>query len=127
MSYTVLFVDDDHNVLEGLTRALRKEPYEILTAPSAEEAALILEKSAVDVIVCDEQMPGISGTEFLTQTAKDYPEVIRIILTGHSTPKLWSRAINECDIFRFLIKPCDELELATMIRKALKERTLANQ
>ena len=77
MSHTVLFVDDEPNVLAGLTRLLRKESYEILTAATAEEAAELLEENSVDLIVSDEEMPGMSGTEFLARVARDHPDVER--------------------------------------------------
>ena len=85
MSHTVLLVDDEPNVLDGLTRVLRKEPYEILTANSAEEAATLLEDRSVDLIVSDEEMPGMSGTEFLARVAEQYPDTVRIVLTGNPT------------------------------------------
>jgi len=83
ISHTVLLVDDEPNVLDGLTRVLRKEPYEILTANSAEEAATLLEDRSVDLIVSDEEMPGLSGTEFLGRAAQQYPDTVRLVLTGH--------------------------------------------
>ncbi len=124
MSHTVLLVDDEPNVLEGLTRVLRKESYEILTANSAEQAAGLLEDSNVDLIVSDEEMPGMSGTEFLARVAQDYPDVVGIVLTGHPTLPAALRAINEGKVYQFLTKPCNEIDLAVTIRRALEQKDL---
>ena len=124
MSHTVLLLDDEPNVLEGLTRALRNEPYEILTANSAVEAAELLEDNGVDLIVSDEEMPGMSGTEFLARVARDYPDIVRIVLTGHPTLPAALRAINEGKVYQFFTKPCNEIDLAITIRRALEQKDL---
>ena len=124
MNHTVLLVDDEPSVLTGLSRVLRKEPYEILTAGSAVEAAGLLEDNTVDLIVSDEQMPGMSGTEFLARVARDYPDIVRIILTGHPTLPAALRAINEGKVYQFFTKPCNEIDLAITIRRALEQKDL---
>ena len=124
MSHTVLLVDDEPNVLEGLTRVLRKEPYEILTANAADEAAKLLEGHNVDLIVSDEEMPGMSGTEFLAGVARDYPDTVRIVLTGHPTLPAALRAINDGNVYQFFTKPCNEIDLAITIRRALEQKDL---
>ena len=124
MSHTVLLVDDEPNVLEGLSRALHKESYEILTANSAEQAAEILDRHAVDLIVSDEEMPGMSGTEFLGRVAQQYPDTVRLVLTGHPTLPAALRAINEGKVYQFFTKPCNEIDLAITIRRALEQKDL---
>jgi DNA-binding NtrC family response regulator len=123
-SYTVLLVDDEPNLLQGLRRALRREPYEILVAEGAAAALRLLEARPVDVVVSDETMPGMSGTEFLGRVRSQYPDTIRIILTGHGTLKIAIRAINDGEVYRFLTKPCDPVDLALTIRQALQRRAL---
>ncbi len=118
MSHTILLVDDEPNVLEGLTRALRKELYEILTANSVEEAAQQLEDHSVDLIISDEEMPGMSGTEFLARVARNYPDVVGIVLTGHPTLPAALRAMNEGKVYQFFTKPCNEIDLAKTNRRA---------
>ncbi|MFH1749250.1 MAG: response regulator [Planctomycetota bacterium] len=124
MSHTVLLLDDEPNVLAGLTRVLRKESYEILTANSAVEAAQLLEDNDVDLIVSDEEMPGMSGTEFLARVARDYPDIVRIVLTGHPSLPAALRAINEGKVYQFFTKPCNEIDLAITIRRALEQKDL---
>ena len=122
MNHTVLLVDDDANVLFGLARVLRQQPYQLYTARSADEAMEIFKARNIDVIVSDEQMPGISGSDLLAWVANNYPDVMRIVLTGHATAETAIRAINEGGVFRFFTKPCDEVQLALTIREALERR-----
>lgn len=123
---TILFVDDDIQVLDAIIRSLHKESYELLSATSPEKALEILSQRRVDVIVSDEQMPGMLGSELLALAAKDYPETIRIILTGHANVEAAVRAINEGQIYRFLIKPSHAAELAVTIRQALEHKELVD-
>jgi DNA-binding NtrC family response regulator len=125
MKHTVLLVDDEPKVLGALGRVLRDEPYEILTAGNAEEAAQVLRAMPVDLIVCDEEMPGMQGTEFLALVARDYPDVVRIVLTGRPTLPAALRAMNEGRVYQFFTKPCNEIDLAVAIRRALEERDRA--
>jgi len=124
MSHTVLLVDDEPKVLSGLTRLLQNESYEILTAQNAEEASQTLGSESVDLIVSDEEMPGMSGTEFLAKVARDYPDVVRIVLTGHPSLPAALRAINEGKVYQFFTKPCNEIDFAITIRRALEQKDL---
>jgi len=126
MSRTILLVDDEPLVTEALKRALRKEPYLVLNARSAAEALRILEKHPVDVVVSDERMPGMTGSEFLAVVCRKYPETMRIILTGHADLESALRAINEGHVYRFLRKPCNEAELIHTLRQAVQQKDLAS-
>jgi len=127
MDHTVLFVDDEPDVTDGLKRKLRKEPYRILRANSADDALNILESEKVDVVVSDEQMPGMKGSEFLAVVRQKYPGSIRMILTGHASLDAAVKAVNEGRIYRFLIKPCNDAELAVTIRQALRQKDLMRE
>lgn len=120
MGHTVLLVDDDENVLLGLVRILRRQPYQILTARSAEEARWIFKIHPVDVVVTDEHMPCERGTELLAWVARHFPKVVRIVLTGQPTVEAAISAINQAGVFQFFTKPCSEVELALAIRRALE-------
>lgn len=119
MCNTVLLVDDDQNVLRGLCRNLRDQPFELLTARSAEEALPILKSRPVAVVVSDEQMPGRSGTELFAWMASACPEVVRIVLTGHVSQEATMRAVNHGKVFRYFAKPCHTLEIAMAIREGI--------
>lgn len=128
MTDAVLLVDDDSRVLHSLARMLQAQPYQLYTARSGEDAMDMLKARKVDVIVVDERMPGMSGTDLIVWAARHYPEVARILLTGYAVTETLVRAVNEGAIFHFFPKPCNEASLAIAIRKALerKER-LANE
>lgn len=127
MYQTILLVDDDPNVLAGLTRVLHREPYTILTANNAEEASRLLKDLGIDLIVCDQEMPGMSGTEFLAKVAVEHPDTVRIVLTGHPTLPTALQAINEGKVYQFLTKPCNEIDLAITIRHALEQQALTEK
>ena len=127
MEHIVLLVDDDKNVVHGLTRALRCQPYQIYTAQSGDEAMWILKAHDIDVIVTDEKMPGMSGCDLMAWVAEHYPEVVRILLTGHTSTETAIRAINEGAVYHIFTKPCRDLHLAVAIRKALEHRELLKE
>jgi DNA-binding NtrC family response regulator len=127
MRHVVLLVDDDQNVIHGLTRALRRQPYQLYTAQSGDEAIWILKAHDVDVIVTDEKMPGMSGCDLLAWVAEHYPEIVRILLTGYATTETAIRAINEGAVYQIFTKPCRDVHLGIAIRKALEQRDLLKQ
>jgi EAL domain-containing protein (putative c-di-GMP-specific phosphodiesterase class I)/CheY-like chemotaxis protein len=116
----VLLVDDEPHVVEGVRRAFRKYPYRISTATSPELALQLFRREQFDVIVADEQMPGMRGSELLTVIAREFPTSGRILLTGHATGEAAARAINEAGVIRFLLKPCSPQDLRDAIEAALK-------
>ena len=128
LDHKVLLVDDDQNLLSGLRRSLRKEPYSILTAGSGTEALNVLRNTPVDVVVSDQDMGGgMCGTEFLKQVRQLYPETTRFILTGKATLEVALKAINEGQIARFFQKPCNPIDLSISIRQAVVERLLLHK
>jgi len=127
MSSVVLFVDDEPEITEGLKRTLRKEPYDVITANSASAALELLEAYGVDVVISDEKMPGMTGTEFLAIVKNRYPETIRMVLTGQASLEAAIRAINDGRIYRFLTKPCNDMDLAFTIQQALRQKELVKK
>jgi two-component system probable response regulator PhcQ len=123
----VLLVDDEPHVTEALKRALRREPYEFLTATSGEEGQRILDSRHVDVVISDEQMPGMSGSDFLVIVRKRFPRTIRMILSGRASLEAVVRAINEGGVYRYFLKPCDPTDLLVTIRQALQHSRLEEQ
>ena len=119
---TLLLVDDEINILNALSRTLRRDGYRILTAICAEEALEILGRDAIDVIVSDQRMPGITGTELLSKVKEMHPEIVRIVLSGYTDLDAITDAINQGAIYKFLTKPWDDEELRTQIRDAFRRR-----
>ena len=118
----VLFVDDERMVLEGLRDSLRRYPFDIESADSAEKGFEILASKHIDVVVSDERMPSMSGSEFLALVCELHPETVRIILSGQESPATGFRAMYEGQVFRFVRKPCSAKELAAIILLGLSER-----
>jgi len=127
MRHSVLIVDDEPIITDMLKNVLSREPYGILTAASAEEALTILAREQVDVVISDEIMPGMPGSEFLSIVRQKYPDTIRMILTGHGSLQSAILAINEGKIYRFFTKPCNVFDIAITIRQALKQRDLMKE
>jgi two-component system probable response regulator PhcQ len=124
MKHKVLIVDDEQSTRKLMKEALGMEPYELLVADSAEKALEIFKSQPVDVVISDEMMPGMLGSEFLVLVRQKYPDTIRMILTGHASIESAIRAINEGQIYHFFTKPCRIYDLAITIRKALQQKEL---
>ena len=117
---TLLIVDDEPNILNALSRLLRREGFKILTATSPLIAFEHLAKQPVQVILSDQRMPEMSGTEFLSRVRQLYPETIRIVLTGYTDLDSVTGAINKGAIYKFLTKPWDDDHLREEIREAFR-------
>jgi diguanylate cyclase (GGDEF)-like protein/PAS domain S-box-containing protein len=117
---TLLVVDDDVNVLASLHRLFRRDNYRVLTAASPAEAFELLALHRVQVILCDQRMPVMSGTEFLSKVKEMYPDTIRIILSGYTGVESVLDSINRGAIYRFYTKPWDDNELRENMRMAFR-------
>ena len=122
--HTVLCVDDEANILHALKRALRKEGYRLLTAGSGEDALALMAENDIHVVISDQRMPKMSGTEFLARVKDDYPDAIRIILTGYTEVDSITESINRGHIYKFLLKPWNDQNLKLEIRQALDQYNL---
>lgn len=118
---TLLILDDEPNIINALNRLLRREGYQILTAASPQIAFELLAQNPVHVILSDQRMPGMSGTEFFSRVRQLYPETIRIILTGYTDLDSVTGAINRGAISKFLTKPWDDYLLREEIRQAFRQ------
>lgn len=118
---TILLVDDEENILSALTRLFRREGYQILCCTTAMQAFKVLALNDVQVIVSDQRMPGISGTEFLSQIKDMYPDTIRIMLSGYTDLRSVTEAINKGAIYKFMTKPWQDDELRQEIKRAFAQ------
>jgi CheY-like chemotaxis protein len=119
----VLFVDDEPQVLIGVTRALRGR-YEVAVAASGADALQQLTSTPFAVIVSDMRMPGMDGAELLQRTRQMCPETVRVIMSGQADLEASVRAINDGQIFRFLLKPMGRDALAANVESALTQYRL---
>jgi CheY-like chemotaxis protein len=120
----LLLVDDEQNVIEGLTRRLRRE-YEIYCASDGVQALRVLqEQGEMDIIVSDMRMPNMNGAALLADVCKVYPDMVRILLTGQTDLTAAIAAVNEGQIFRFLVKPCPTDVLRLQLKAALHQHDL---
>ena len=126
---TLLLLDDEENVLRSLVRLFRRDGYTILTANSVRQAFDLLASNTVQVIVSDQRMPDMSGTEFLGRVRDLHPDTIRMVLSGYTDVTTITEAINRGAIYRFLTKPWNDEELREHIHAAFRayERRAAGE
>jgi len=116
--HSVLFVDDEVNILKALQRLLRSEDMNVLCASRADEALGMLEQNEVQVVVSDQRMPEMQGVEFLSRVRDRWPDVVRMMLTGYTEMDVAVEAINRGEIYRLITKPWNDDELRATIRQA---------
>jgi len=123
-SETLLLVDDEAGILNSLKRLLRREGYRILTTTDPTEGLQLLATNDVQVIISDQRMPEMSGTEFLRRVKQLHPDTIRMVLSGYTDLQSITDAINKGAIWRFLTKPWDDETLRKLVREAFREYDL---
>lgn len=118
MKKSVLFVDDETNILDGLRRMLitMKSEWDMTFVNSGSAALEFLSKKHVDIIVTDMRMPEMDGVELLTQVQSKFPGVIRIILSGHSDKTMIMKSVKLAH--QFLTKPCPAEKIKDTINSA---------
>jgi len=119
---TVLCVDDEPAILSALKRALRAPDIAVITATSGAQALELMAELPVDLVISDMRMPGMDGAQLLERACREWPDVVRILLTGHSDTAATILAVNRGRIFRYLQKPWDETELVESVREGLELR-----
>ncbi|MFN3580633.1 MAG: EAL domain-containing protein [Pseudomonas sp.] len=118
---TLLLLDDEENILRALVRLLRRDGYRILSATSANQAFELLAQNQVQVIISDQRMPEMTGTEFLSRVKDIYPDTIRMVLSGYTDLKSVTEAINRGAIYKFMTKPWDDVELRETVSMAFRK------
>ena len=123
----VLLVDDEPNVVQGLTRMMRcvRDEYETRYALNGAEALKIMAEWPADVVVSDMRMPGMNGVELLNRIAVEYPEAVRLILSGYTDREVIMQSAVVAH--QFLSKPCDAQTLVHTLRRAASVRSLLKE
>ncbi len=120
----ILCVDDEPNVLEGLSLNLRRR-FEVFTAGGGADGLALLEREAgVQVIISDMRMPNMDGATFLTRAREQFPDAVRILLTGQADLQSAISAVNNGQVFRFLTKPCAPADLLAQVLAAVEQHRL---
>jgi response regulator RpfG family c-di-GMP phosphodiesterase len=123
----VLCVDDEVRVLHSIERSLR-DKLDLTLVTSAADALTALRETPepFQVIVSDMRMPDMNGINLLTQVRREFPDVVRALLTGHGDLEIVARAVNEGNIFRFLAKPCSMGEILDAVRACVRQHSLVS-
>ncbi len=118
--HTILIVDDEFNNLQLLKRTLRKK-YNILTASNGIEALEVVQKEAsnISLIVSDQRMPKMTGTEFLSKVSENHPYIVKILLTGYTDLEAMVDGVNKCNLFQYVSKPVDPHDLELIINDGI--------
>jgi putative nucleotidyltransferase with HDIG domain len=125
--HTVLFVDDEVNILRAVQRLLRHEPCRVLTASRGSEALGLLADDAAQVVVSDQRMPEMNGVELLSVIRERHPDAVRMMLTGYTEMNVAVDAINHGEIYRLITKPWNDEELKATLRQAFDHYDLKNE
>ena len=118
---TLLVVEDEKPLLQFLVSLLSKD-YRVFAAGNALEAGAIVEQQPIDVVICDHEMPGEKGSDFLARLRKTFPKLQRILLTGHTESEVVLKAINEGDVLKFLPKPSSPKEVFEAVEIGMEKK-----
>ena len=122
----ILYVDDEKDNLTVFKAAFRRD-YKIYLAGSGAEGLKIMEEHEIHLVIADQRMPGMTGTEFLEQVKDSYPDCIRMVLTGFTDVEAIIQAINKGRVYRYITKPWDKNELKMNIDRAIESFSLKSQ
>lgn len=126
MPYTILYLDDEPDNLLAFKAVFRRQ-YQILTAQNADEGLRLLRSHSVDLIISDQRMPYTTGVAFFEQILDEFPEPIRMILTGYSDVQAIVDAINKGKVYHYITKPWKMEELKVIMDNALETYSLKRQ
>jgi len=124
---TILFVDDEANILRSLARLFRGRDLKILIAESGESGLKVLSEEQVDLVVSDMRMPNMDGAQFLTKVYEGWPDTERLLLTGYADITATVGAINQGRISRYIAKPWVDDEILGAVENALKLKQLKHE
>ncbi len=124
MNQRIAFVDDEAVVLKMLRRIFENDPFDVFTFEKPSLAMAAMEEEPFCVVVSDQMMPEMDGTDFLAQVRSRWPDTVRILMTGYVETETVIRAINEGSVFRFVGKPWENPELKKIVNDAMDQHRL---
>lgn len=122
-THNLLIIDDEIDIVKALRRQFRRH-YNIYVANSATDGYAIMTEVPIHVIISDQRMPGMSGVEFFHRVKHEFPDAIRLLLTGYADLQSVIAAINDGNVFRYIGKPWNPEELDTIVREACSKHDL---
>src|SRR3990167_4735970 len=117
---TILIVDDEENILKTLERLLEDEGYRVFFADRGLKGLEIIKHEDIHLVISDHKMPGMDGIKFLYEVKKISPDTIRIMLTGFADVDIAIKAINEGEVYRFIPKPWNNVELLSTVKQGIE-------
>jgi len=117
----LVLLDDEPNILRSLRRVFRGQPWTVHTADTPDEAFELLARHPVGVVMSDQRMPLMRGTDFLARVKQLYPDTVRIVLSGYTELQSITDAINEGAIYKFLTKPWNDVNINDEIEQAFRQ------
>ena len=123
----LLLLDDEPNILRSLRRVFRAQPWTVHTADTPDEAFELLARHPVGVVMSDQRMPLMRGTDFLARVKQLYPDTVRIVLSGYTELQSVTEAINEGAIYKFLTKPWNDQQLNEEIERAFRQFEMVSE
>jgi len=127
MTKRIAFVDDEEIVLGTLRRIFENQPYEVSTFDTPSKAILAMEEQPFWVVVSDQMMPEMDGTDFLARVREQWPDTVRILMTGYAETDTVIKAINQGSVFRFISKPWETRELMRIVHDAMDQYRLVSE
>jgi DNA-binding response OmpR family regulator len=118
--HAILIVDDEPQILAELQTVLELKGFAVTTRLSAEEGLRCMEEAPAPLVIADQKMPAMSGTDFLTLVKARYPDTVTIILSAFAEPAYLMAAVNQANVHRYLLKPWDQEELLACVGEALR-------
>jgi DNA-binding NtrC family response regulator len=116
----ILIVDDESSVISALKRTFMNDDIHIISAASGEQGLKMLEGARVDLVISDQNMPGMDGIDFVKKVRTTYPDILTIILTAHADIDNALAAINTAGVYKFIVKPWNGDELRMTVKRALE-------
>jgi two-component system response regulator HupR/HoxA len=123
---TLLVIDDEVRSQESIRRTLDEE-FNVLTVSSAEEGRAVMERERVNVVLCDHRMPGVTGIDFLKEVRENWPDTVRMIISGYTDVEDIIAGINDAGIYQYILKPWHPESLLLNLRAAAQLYDLQQQ
>jgi response regulator RpfG family c-di-GMP phosphodiesterase len=123
----ILCVDDEANILSALRRVFRPAGYQVFTAGSGAEALDLLKTQPIDLVISDMRMPEMDGAQLLEKIRALYPQTVRLLLTGYADIQSILDAINKGEIYRYISKPWDDVDIRLIVQQALERKALQEE